>query len=389
MNFRNEKIKNKISEIHDILSFYTNDSDFSILNGEAGLAVFFYQHNLLFNKNYNLELRVENCFDLISKTPDVVFSHCDGLSGVVWLYHFFEKEGLFEQADNLVQDIYSPLLLLSVENVKFQNYDFLHGSIGQIMWLVEKFKDENKTIVEFIDTLNKNKTETKNGYYWGISHKGETEINFGISHGIPAIIIFLCKCYSNNIAKDLCKDLISNAIRFITYYKNKTSDSVYPQLFKLNQEKIPSAERLAWCWGDLGLAVMFLEAGKALNNKSWREEAIYIMQRSCSRRDLRKNRTVDAGLCHGTSGIAHIFNRFYWETGLIEFKETANYWIEQTLEMAYHTDGLAGFKAYHGQDNWVKNYGLLEGIAGIGLALMSHISDKEPTWDSCLLLSSN
>jgi len=388
MHFQNSEIKSKIVEIHEILVNYSNESDFSILNGEAGLALFFYQYNTLFDKNDNIKIRIEKCFELVSNRSDILFSHCDGLSGLVWLYHFFEKKGLFEQTDNLVQNIYSPLLLLSLENVKRQNYDFLHGSIGQIMWLVEKFKNKNQNIAEFINILNKDKIHTPNGYYWGISNKGETEINFGISHGIPAIIIFLCKCYSNNITKDVCKDLISNAIRFIAHYKNKTNNSVYPQLFKLNQENINSGERLAWCWGDLGLAIMFYEAGKTLSNKFWKEEAIFIMRQSCMRRDLKKNRTVDAGLCHGTSGIAHIFNRFYWETGIIEFKDTANYWIEQTLKMASHVDGLAGFKAFHGEDNWIKNYGLLEGIAGIGLALMSHISDEEPSWDNCLLLSS-
>jgi len=381
------EIKTKISEIHSILSDHTNESDFSILNGEAGLALFFYQHNLLFNNNYNLELRIENCFELISNTSDIQFSHCDGLSGIVWLYHFFEKKGLFEQAENLIEDIYSPLLLLSVENVKLQNYDFLHGSIGQMIWLVEKFKNDNKMIIEFVNVLDINKLETQDGYYWGINNKGETEINFGISHGIPAIIIFLCKCYVNNVATDLCKNLITNGIRFISQYKNKTNNSVYPQLFKLNQTKMDSGERLAWCWGDLGLAIMFYEAGKALSNKSWEDEAIYIMLQSSTKRNVKNNRTVDAGLCHGTSGIAHIFNRFYHETKLTEFKEAANFWIEQTLEMAYHKDGLAGFKAYHGENNWIKNYGLLEGIAGIGLALMSHISEEDPLWDSCLLLS--
>jgi lantibiotic biosynthesis protein len=78
----------------------------------------------------------------------------------------------------------------------------------------------------------------------------------------------------------------------------------------------------------------------------------------------------------------------YWETKNSVFKETANYWIEQTLKMATFEDGLAGFKTWRGDTKeWINDYGFLEGIAGIGLALLSHISDEEPTWDRCLLMS--
>lgn len=78
----------------------------------------------------------------------------------------------------------------------------------------------------------------------------------------------------------------------------------------------------------------------------------------------------------------------YWETQNPIFKETANYWIEETLKMAKFEDGLAGYKAWYGEkDGWRNEYGFLEGIAGIGLTLLAHISNEEPTWDKCLLLS--
>lgn len=71
-----------------------------------------------------------------------------------------------------------------------------------------------------------------------------------------------------------------------------------------------------------------------------------------------------------------------------ECKEAAEYWIEKTLEMARFEDGAAGYKTWHGNDNgFEKEYGLLEGISGIGLVLLSYISDTEPVWDECLLLS--
>ena len=71
-----------------------------------------------------------------------------------------------------------------------------------------------------------------------------------------------------------------------------------------------------------------------------------------------------------------------------ECKDAAAYWINQTLCMARFEDGLAGYKTWQGDKRGFQNeYGLLEGIAGIGLALLSFLSDEDPTWDECLLLS--
>jgi hypothetical protein len=57
--------------------------------------------------------------------------------------------------------------------------------------------------------------------------------------------------------------------------------------------------------------------------------------------------------------------------------------------MAVYKDGIAGYKAWHTEKygGWVAESGLLEGIAGIGLMLVSIVSDIEPKWDRCLFLS--
>ena len=72
-----------------------------------------------------------------------------------------------------------------------------------------------------------------------------------------------------------------------------------------------------------------------------------------------------------------------------EFKQAALYWFDQTLKMAKFEDGLAGYKTWRSIEygGWQNDYGLLTGIAGIGLALISAVSDIEPAWDECLLLS--
>jgi lantibiotic modifying enzyme len=132
-----------------------------------------------------------------------------------------------------------------------------------------------------------------------------------------------------------------------------------------------------------------LQAGKIFNNESWKDEAIGILLKTTEIREWSEAKVLDAGLCHGTSGIAHIYNRAYKYTGIEKFKVSAIYWFEQTLKMAAFDDGLAGYKTYRAPEfgGFCNENGFLTGIAGIGLAMISAVSDIEPVWDRALLLS--
>lgn len=41
---------------------------------------------------------------------------------------------------------------------------------------------------------------------------------------------------------------------------------------------------------------------------------------------------VRAGVCHGSTGNAHIFNRFYQATGEQVFGDAAHYWMTRTFD---------------------------------------------------------
>jgi hypothetical protein len=102
---------------------------------------------------------------------------------------------------------------------------------------------------------------------------------------------------------------------------------------------------------------------------------------------------IDAGLCHGTVGLAHIYNRLWQDTGEALFADAARLWYRNTLELRRPGKGIAGFQAYYrdlvpGQPaGWIDDSSFLTGAAGIALALLSAISPVEPAWDRLLLVS--
>lgn len=102
-------------------------------------------------------------------------------------------------------------------------------------------------------------------------------------------------------------------------------------------------------------------------------------------------KAVDTGLCHGTAGLAHLFNRLYQATGDPEIRDATLAWLRHTLDMQIPGKDYAGLLSWvvsqPGEGRWEGEHGFLTGIAGVGLALLAAVTEIEPSWDRVLLLS--
>ncbi|MES1210968.1 MAG: lanthionine synthetase LanC family protein, partial [Acidobacteriota bacterium] len=148
--------------------------------------------------------------------------------------------------------------------------------------------------------------------------------------------------------------------------------------------------RLAWCYGDPGIAAALLVAARAAGEPAWEDKALEVA-RGAARRPPEQSFVRDAGVCHGAAGLAHLFNRFWQASGEEIFRDAALHWIERTLEFRVPGEGIAGFSAWHAMSGpngqWAAEPGLLEGATGIALVLLAAISTVEPEWDRILLVS--
>lgn len=91
---------------------------------------------------------------------------------------------------------------------------------------------------------------------------------------------------------------------------------------------------MAWCYGDLGIGMAIWQSGKILKNEEYKKAGLRILMESTKRRNLKEEGVLDAGLCHGSSGISMIFRRMYIETQQREFADAWDYWIEKTLNFS-------------------------------------------------------
>ena len=96
----------------------------------------------------------------------------------------------------------------------------------------------------------------------------------------------------------------------------------------------------------------------------------------------------DASFCHGTLGLAHIYQRMFNYTLDKDFALIANYWYSQSLRYTEHKEGKGNFMLWNSIKNKrEESISLIDGDSGIALCLLSAVSNTEPSWDSFFLVS--
>lgn len=255
---------------------------------------------------------------------------------------------------------------LALERIVARLYELAQNSDDEFCWFTPP------------PLLNdREKQEHPDGFY-----------NLGLAHGIPGIIALLAKVISAGIAKDKAGRLLEGSVRWLLRQRLEAGKgSCFPAFVAPNRQSGKS--RLAWCYGDMSVASTLLLSARYTGLNWWEQEALAIAAEAAVR-DPATSGVTDACFCHGTAGLAHIFNRIYHAYPDPRFADAAEYWLRQTLQFREPGKGAAGYLVWgiDAQENQVliEKLSLLEGLAGIGLSLLAAVSSIEPCWDRIFLL---
>ncbi|MDH7446918.1 lanthionine synthetase C family protein [Aquimarina sp. 2201CG14-23] len=393
----------KLEEINQIIdqSKY-EENNIGVLSGLSGIALFkFYYNKFLNNNDHDLgSMLLEQSIASINQGYDYG-TYCSGIAGLGWVMDHLEKEEFIEvNLDDLFCDLDEYLFDLMKKDLQRGDYDFLHGGIGYLFYFLNRFenttsapaKKNYKTyILESIELLKKGSETDGKTLKWisNISSKNsEKGYNFSLSHGMSSIVGILTKLSQHSAFEEKARPLLEGAVTYILKYQNPDSNgfSLFPSVIHENGH-YEYQSRVAWCYGDLGIGIRLWFAGKALQNTSIKDNAIDILKHTAKRTTTAQTLVQDAGLCHGSFGNAQMFSRMYKETHMDVFKDAYDFWLQDGIHKAYHSDGYAGFKQWKAKDTWKKEISLLEGIAGIGLSIIDYLADFETNWDECLMIS--
>jgi hypothetical protein len=190
--------------------------------------------------------------------------------------------------------------------------------------------------------------------------------NLGVAHGVPGVAALLAGALNAGVEIERARALLGGAVRWTLAQDTHRG---FPSWVGPGIAPPPSSH--GWCYGDPGIAAVLHLAGAAAGEPAWERAALVVARRGAARA-LARVTVTDAGLCHGVSGVAHVLARVAAATGDEGLAEAARTLFARVLDA-----GLPG----------LEGPGLLEGEAGVGLALLAATSAIEPAWDRLLLLS--
>jgi lantibiotic modifying enzyme len=320
-----------------------------------------------------------------------------GITGPAWAAsHLLEKES----ADRVAGSVDEALIRGLDQHGWGGPFDLIGGLVGLGVYALERLRahQARQLLKGVVDCLDELAEQVDVGIVWRTTRfpapsdaerypRGRHDL--GMAHGAAGVISLLAAAHEANVARDRTGVMLEGAIKWLLEQRLPPGQgSLFPYWAAPGEQALPA--RMAWCYGDPGIAVALLLAARTTGRSDW-EEAALTTARTAARRPPDETGIVDCGLCHGAGGVAHIFNRLFQLSGDDEFADAARFWLAWTLEQRRPGGGVGGFLSLETgrgrADGWRPVPGFLTGAAGVGLALLAATSRIEPGWDRVMLLS--
>jgi len=368
----------------------------SLSGGNAGIALFFGFLSEVREqaKEETLDIACRFLRLAFDTTRDSVTSPSlyGGFTGIGWAAERFRPLVSFDEDVN--SDVDAALGRYLAERQPRCGYELLNGLVGFGVYAIER---RNRTLVEAVIRRLREMAEiTDDGVTWFTPPQHYPEAvrqrlphgyyNLGVAHGVPAAITFLAWACAFDFGADTARMLLDGAVRWLLSKRITGKGGCFPSMLSPDIEEAAPHSRLSWCYGDLGISLTLLGAARCVGDSSWEAEALGIA-RHATRIPAVIGGTLDAGICHGAGGNAHLFNRLYQATREPVFLDAALRWFKLTLSLRRPETGIGGFQAWRPEEGWQSRPGLLDGSAGIGLALLAGLGGVIPDWDRMLLVS--
>lgn len=357
--------------------------------GYAGVSLFFHYLELsgLFDGAAEVyESSLSRALELAEKQP-AESGLISGFLGTAWLLEHTGNGACLEPSD----DITAGLTRFVESSQGWIDFDLVSGMVGFGVYAIERAREPGSRdcLEAIVSRLERTALEINGGNGWETPPRGNypyPRFDLGTAHGLPGVIQMLAQIRRLGIKSCEADELTRKAIDFLL-----TQEIGSPSRFasSLVRHRAPDPSRLGWCYGDLGLAGALRVAGDCLGSERISQIALETALHA-ARRSPESSGVVDETLCHGTSGLSHMFNRFFQASDDQVFADASNYWLRRTLEFSAKIRGGEtglGFVWRLNEKGWAKQPGLLMGAAGVGLALLGAVTSLEPRWDRLLLLS--
>ena len=406
-----EQAAQSVREIAAALPDHDPETGWSatLAGGQAGQSLF-YAYLALHTAEPAAADRAANLLETAADTlasvplPPSLYA---GFPGVAWAMEhlrgrLFEEDEEEAAGEDPLQEIDDALLGAVGRSPWKGDYDLIGGLAGLGVYALERLPHGSAALLleQVVERLAELAKPFAEGVAWFTppEHLPEwqREIhpdgyhNLGLAHGNPAVVAVLAGAAAAGVAEATARPLLDRAVAWLLARRLEPgAGSCFATSYNPGESPVPS--RLAWCYGDAGVAAALLAAARAVGEPEWERQALEVALAAAAR-DAASAHVNDAGLCHGAAGLGHLFNRMYQTTGDERLATAARTWFGRTLALRIPGEPVAGYRAFEvepGSDEpkWRPDPGFLEGATGVGLALLGAVSEVEPAWDRILLVS--
>lgn len=322
-----------------------------------------------------------------AESPGVVGLH-NGLAGVGWTIAHL---GTDENAEAICMLIDAELMR-ALEHDWDGPYDLISGLVGIGVYALERKEAGRALAARVLERLAEMAEPRRAGLAWHTpprllpdwqrAQAPDGYWNHGLAHGIPGIIAWCARCIASDVEATRARELMEGAASYVLEVNPPRMTGRFAAWHTRDGADTGDRTRPAWCYGDVGVAAALVAAAQV--DSRWHDEA-RALARTCAEMPPAA-RTRDTGICHGSAGVAHALNRMYQATRDSTLADAARRWLAITLEMRNEHE-YAGFPAFDGSTGaWRAEPTLVNGAAGVALALHAMVSDVDPDWDRTLLL---
>ncbi|MGH8992586.1 MAG: lanthionine synthetase LanC family protein [Acidimicrobiia bacterium] len=361
--------------------------DPSLCSGDAGLALLFaFRAAALGDPDSwaRAHHHLDRAIDAVA-TRALLPSLWTGFPGVAWVADLVgcsagpRREPEPEAEDGNTEVDATLALMLARPRLWPAAHDLVSGATGIGVYALDRDgrPDATTCLRLILDRLEDAAHHDGDGTYWVTPDSGAgAGVEPGAAHGVAGPVALLGNLAARSLEPDRTRWLLDGAVGWLLAHAGDCSEPAEPG-------------GAGWCRGLPGIAAALLVAGAGAGVERWIDEAVRLARAAAGTPGAEEG-VVDASLCHGSAGLAHLYGRMSEATGDRDLGAAAHHWLGRTLTWCDRARILG--------PGWVEGAveplagpwtgtGLDQGAAGVALALLAAAASMEPVWDRMFLLS--
>jgi len=327
------------------------------MHGKTGIAIFFFHMtrttgNKIY-KDYAGEL-IDEIYEEISVSTSWDFEN--GLAGIGWGIEYLVQNGFIEaDTDEVLKEFDNRLFQALIYNTP-REIGLLDGLVGMGAYFLKRIQNpasnnekistltNKQTLIHLIDELDKRTQDVS-----VIIREPQT---FDICWDYPILLWFLGEIFKQNLFNFKVEKIIERLIEPLN------DDKSLPKLHNNRLLLALAVIKLSNCRIDRQQTKETIDTSINLNIVS--NKLLTSIYRNTITNKLTPNSVF---IANGTLGIVCIYKQLFALTKEFHFKTEMEYWANQSFSFEEVDKGFAGFD-FMNEEN---TFGLLEGLAGIGL----------------------